>query len=87
MLIPEGGDWEYPAREAKLEKARRKRVMEDVRNEMEAHTEEAAQLKKAEAAVRKTRSGNMRGAIQTLTGEGVAEGDDQSAVLLHLLQA
>ena len=29
------------------------------------HSEEAAQLRNAQAAVRKTRSGNMRGAIQT----------------------
>ena len=52
--------------------------MEDVKKWMEAQTEEAAQLNKAQAAVRKTRSGNMRRAIQTLTGEGVAEGDEQT---------
>ena len=45
---------------------------------MEAQSEEAAQLKQAQAAVRKTRSGNMRGAIQAVTGEGVAEGDKKT---------
>ena len=52
--------------------------MEDVKKWMEAQTEEAAQLNKAQAAVRQTRSGNMRGVIETLTGEGVAEGDEQT---------
>ena len=67
---PEGGNWETPERQAKLEKARRKLVMEDVKNQMEAQSEETAQFKKAQAAVRKTRGGNMRGAIQALTGDG-----------------
>ena len=54
--------------------------MEDVRNQMEAQSEEAAQLKRAKAGVRKTRSGNMRGSIQALTGEGVAEGGASASV-------
>ena len=66
------------ARQAKLEKVRRKLVMEDVKGQMEAQTEEAAQLKMARPAVGKTGSGNMRGAIQALTGEGVPEGDKKT---------
>ena len=45
---------------------------------MEAQSEEATQIEKAQAAVRTTRSGNMRGAIQALTVEGVAEGDEKT---------
>ena len=39
---PEGGDWETPAQEAKLEKTRSNRKMDDARNKMEAQTEEAS---------------------------------------------
>ena len=53
-------------------------MVEDVKNRMEAQSEGAAQLKKAQLAVRRTRSGNMRGVIQAMTGRWVAEGDEQT---------
>ena len=49
----------------------------------ERQTEEAAQLRKAQVALQKTRSSNMRGAIQTLTREGVAEGNEQRKLVME----
>ena len=46
MQIPRGSDWETLARQAKQEKMRMKLEVEGVRNQMEAQSEEAAQLKK-----------------------------------------
>ena len=46
--------------------------------------ERAAELKRAQAAVTKARAGNLRGGIQVLTGEGVAEGTDDT---MHKLRA
>ena len=56
----EGGDSETLARQPQLEKVKRQLVMEDVRNQMETQTEEAAKLKKAQAAVRNTGPGRNR---------------------------
>ena len=48
--------------------------MEDVKNQVEAQTVEAAQVKKAQT----TKSGIMRGAILALTGEGVADEEEKT---------
>ena len=53
--------------------------MEDVKNESEAQSEEDAWLNKGTGrCATKTSSGNMRGPIQALTGEGVAERDEKT---------
>ena len=47
--------------------------------------ERAAQLRRAQAAVTKARSGNLRGALQVLTGEGVADGTEETVRKLQEL--
>ena len=53
--------------------------MDDARNKTEAQTEEASAAQEGASGCAKTGGGNMRGAVQTLTGERVAEGDEQPA--------
>ena len=76
--MPRGGVWETRARQATLEGVERKLVMEDVRNQMEEQSEEQRTPNRHKLLCEKTRSGQMRGAIQALTGEGVAEGDEKT---------
>ena len=82
---PEAGNWETPAREARNDKEQRTRRVRETAEQSESQSEEAAQPKKAQSAVRKTTSGNMRGATQTLSGEGVAEGSERTAAAIRKL--
>ena len=82
---PEAGNWETPAREARNDKEQRTRRVRETAEQSESQSEEAAQPKKAQSVVRKTTSGNMRGATQTLTGEGVAEGSERTAAAIRKL--
>ena len=47
--------------------------------------EGAAALKRAQAAVSKARTGNLRGGLQVLTGEGVAEGTPETELATRQL--
>ena len=64
---PEGGDWETLASQAKKDKDRRRHRTREAATKSETQGEDFAQLRKAEAAVRKTRSGEEPHRLSRLT--------------------
>ena len=50
-----------------------------------ARSDAAGEVKRGQAAVNKARAGNVRGAVQILTGEGVAEGTAETEAAMRAL--
>ena len=86
VQLAEAADWQTLLQDALRDRREhRRRAAEAEALRQPTATDEADALRRGQAAVNKVHAGNLRGAVQVLTGEGVADGGPDTEAKLRAL--